>query len=121
MMLRIAGGALLLVWLALQTWTQWLAYHYGYHALLGAPWWHVQAFYGRHSIYAPWQGLVWTALWGSTGRKLWVLGGIVGLGLVVLLAAWSAARQRRLHPPPMTGHGTTQWATRRDMKKAGLL
>lgn len=121
MMLRIGLGSLLLAWIALQTWTQWLAYHYGYHALLGMPWGHVQAFYVRHSVYAPWKGLVWTVLWGTTGSKLVVLGGIVGLGMVVLLAWWIGQGQTRTQPPPMTGHGTTQWAKRRDIRKAGLL
>lgn len=112
-----------LLLLACQGWTQYLAYHYAYHALLGTPWGHIQAFYVRHSLYLPWQGFVWTWQWGSTAARVVPL--VMAL-LALLLSLWSLrinAKTTRMlaKPPPMTGHGTTQWATRRDIKKAGLL
>lgn len=120
-LVRMGCGSLLLLWIVLQTWTQWLAYHYGYHALLGTPWWQAQAFYVRHSLYPPWRGVLWTWQWGTSGAQWGLVAGALGLALTGVLLAWKSNQRGRTQPPPMTGHGTTQWATRRDIKKAGLL
>jgi|RhiMetdeSRZDD1v2_1073273.scaffolds.fasta_scaffold35554_5 hypothetical protein len=120
-MLRALLGGVILGTVALQGWTQYVAQSYGYHALLGTPWWSVEAFYRRHPLYPPWKGVLWTWQWGGTSWRLGLVGGAVLLLGLVVLGSWVGRRQRRTQPPPMTGHGTTQWATRRDVKKAGLV
>lgn len=44
--------------------TQALAWQWGYHPLLGPPLVTWQAFWIRHGLYAPWQGLGWLWQWG---------------------------------------------------------
>jgi hypothetical protein len=119
--IRACLGGILLGVLVLQGWTQYLAHHYGYHALLGAPWWQGQGFWRRYALYPPWEGLRWSWQWGTLhGQRALLLGLLVGVTLVGVWV-WMTVRRRRRQPPPMTGHGTTQWATLRDVKKAGLL
>ena len=118
---RIIAGCLVLAVGGLWTWTQWEAYHYAYAPLLGTPWGHVRAFYQQHSLYAPWAGLVWRWRWGSPSLRLGIIGGGLALLCVSIALGWLAWRLRQTQPPPMTGHGTTQWARRQDVRKAGLL
>jgi hypothetical protein len=118
---RLLPGLLVAGLLALGSWTQVLAHQYGYHALLGTPWWQRQVFRHPLAVYAPWQALVWTWRWGTPAWRVGFLAGTVGLGLLLVGAGWRGRWRRRTQPPPMTGHGTTIWATRRDVKKAGLL
>jgi hypothetical protein len=109
--------------LGLQVWTQGLARYYGYHALLGSAWWQHQLFYRPVKVYAPWKALVWTWQWGTPRTVfLMALGGVLVV-VVGLLVCWRPQGQGKQagSPPPMTGHGSGQWATRRDIRKAGLL
>jgi hypothetical protein len=119
LMASLAGFLLLLG--GLQVWTQWLAWQYRYHALLGASWGQVHAFYHWHKLYAPWKAVVWTWQWGSGAwRDGIVFGGLLLVGSI-LIGLWLKRRRRRLQPPAMEGHGHTVWATKRDLRKAGLL
>jgi hypothetical protein len=119
---RTVVGMLGVSVLGLQVWTQWLARHYGYHALLGQAWWQHQLFSRQVKAYAPWKALVWTWQWG-TPRTVFLM--VLGCALVVvvgLLVCWrhEGHGQQEGHPPPMTGHGSGQWATARDIRKAKL-
>ena len=116
----LARGAFLLV-CGMQVWTQVAAYHYGYHPLLGAPLWSVRAFYRVHSLYAPWKVLVWRWQWGSPWLRLTLIGGMLVMLALAYGLRWLTGRLKATQPPEMTGHGTTAWATRRDVRKSGLL
>ena len=114
--IRLLVGLVFCGILALQGWTQYLAYHWGYHALLGTPLWQGRFFAQRHSVYWWWKALVWQWQWGSVAMK-----SAIGIGLLLAFSlGWLALHRTRSTPPAMTGHGTARWATQRDMKKAGL-
>jgi type IV secretory pathway TraG/TraD family ATPase VirD4 len=119
--MRVVGSLLLLGLLSLQGWTQVMAMAYGYSPLLGRPLWRGQFFARPQALYAPWQGLGWWWQWGSHASHRWTL--LVGTAvlLLVLAGGWWHMTQRRTNPPAMEGHGTGRWATRRDIRKAGLL
>ena len=113
---RIIAGCVVLPLCAGQYWTQTVAYAYGYHAALGVPLWTFKAFYQQHSLYAPWQALVWQWQWGSRVPVLAAASVLV----VVVVGVIGLRRRGGEAPPEMTGHGTTRWATKRNVKKAGL-
>jgi type IV secretion system protein VirD4 len=119
--LRITLGLLLTALLGLWGWTQYQAYHYGYHPRLGPAWWQVWGVRQFHGIYAPWQGLVWAWQWGSGWLRLWCLLGVLGTLLVCLLGWRISGKLARTNPPEMTGHGTGRWSVKKDIKEAGLL
>ena len=110
--------------LASQVGTQILAYQTHYAAALGPPLatWHV--FSRPHGLYAPWQGWQWAWQWAWTSPGAFRTAALAtGLTFALgLLAGGSRGRQgRHGQPPPGEGHGTARWATRREMKAAGLL
>lgn len=113
---RLIGVSILAV-VGLWGWTQYQAFQYAYHPALGVPWWTVRHFWTMHSIYAPWQGLVWAWRWGTLSTRLLLVGSIATVCLVVLGIVWWSQRRQ---PPAMTGYGTGRWSTRGDMRKAGL-
>jgi hypothetical protein len=119
------GGVVLMSWVVgLQTFTQVLAYRAHYARALGPGLWQAEAFYQRHSLYWPWQGLQWTWRWGTQAPdavRLAALIALIPLGLGLAVAMLGQGARRRTNPPPMEGHGTTQWARRGDVKEAGLL
>ena len=117
---RILAGCLLLAVCGLQGWTQHRAYQLGYHPALGAPLWQVQAFRQRHALYPPWGALVWAWRWGGTAMRVQLAGGVLGSGVLLGAVLVGTTRRTRTQPPPMQGHGTTTWATRRDVRQAGL-
>jgi type IV secretory pathway TraG/TraD family ATPase VirD4 len=119
--LRVVCSLLLLGLLSLQGWTQYLAVTYGYAAVLGVPWWQGRVFARPQALYPPWRGMVWWWQWGSPSSHLWVVLAGTTLLLLVVAGCWWSGTHRRTNPPPMEGHGTGQWATRRDIRKAGLL
>jgi type IV secretory pathway TraG/TraD family ATPase VirD4 len=118
---RVVSSLLLLGLLSLQGWTQYLGVTYGYAAVLGVPWWQGRVFARHHALYLPWKGLVWWWQWGSRASHRWAVRVSVALLLLVVVGCWWSVTHRRTNPPPMEGHGTGQWATRRDIRKAGLL
>ena len=113
LLLAVGGG--------LGYWTQTLARTYGYHPALGPALWEFKPWPGSvYQIYAPWQALVWQWQWGSATLTWVVLGG-ASVALALTGLAWWGWQGRGSQPPPLEGHGTTKWATRQDVKKAGLL
>jgi len=119
--MRIGGSLLLLGLLSLQGWTQYLAVTYGYSPLLGRPLWQGQFFARPQALYAPWQGLGWWWQWGARSSHRWAVLASSALLLLVVVGCWWGVTHRRTNPPEMEGHGTGRWATRRDLRKAGLL
>jgi hypothetical protein len=120
--LRILAGCLLLMVGGLQAWTQCRAYGSRYHPALGTPVWQVQAFSQRHALYVPWAVLGWAWQWDGTRRRLQMVGGGVASGTLLVLIAMvgGGTRHRRTQPPPMQGHGTTTWATTKDVRRSKL-
>ena len=48
-------------------------------------------------------------------------GGVASGTLLVLVALYGGGvRRQRTHPPPMQGHGTTTWATKKDVRQSKL-
>lgn len=113
---RLIGVSILAV-VGLWGWTQYHAYHYAYHPSLGVPWWTVRHFWTEHSIYAPWQGLIWAWRWGTLSTRLLLAGSVVASILMILGIVWLS---RRRQPPALTGYGTGRWAKGQDIRKAGL-
>lgn len=94
---------------------QWVAYRLNHHPLLGGV--HI----GGHVVYPPWALWTWTRQFGSDvpdalREGYAVLGGTLVLATLVLVAS----RQWRRHIP-VRELGKDRWASRRDMKRAGLL
>ena len=129
MLVRLSLLLLLTMLGGLVCWTQTLARTYGYHPALGEALWEVKPWRGLvYPFYGPWKALVWQWQWGETSGT-WLLAGSAGLAL--LLAGlvwwgwqglpWTPIQGRESQPPPLEGHGTGKWATKRDVKKAGLL
>jgi len=108
---------------ASQIGTQVLAFQAHYTAVLGTPRATVQVFAHSHALYWPWQGCAWVWRWGAHAPDAVRLAGLAAVGPLLLGCWWAAqtGRQGQRHAPPrMTGHGTTQWATGRDIRQAGL-
>lgn len=119
--LRLSLLVLLMALGGLVYWTQTLARTYGYHPALGPPLWELRPWHGLvYPLYAPWQALVWQWQWGEPWLT-WVVFGSLGLGLGLALAGWWWHVTRPGQPPPLEGHGTTRWASMKNVKRAGLL
>jgi len=127
--MKLVCGLTCGVLLACVVFTQSLAYQARYGAALGSPLYVKHLFHRPHGVYYPWQGLEWAWRWGrqapqavktAAGLALVPLLGGVVLAFVGHRGAGQVAHGRAGEPPPMTGHGTTVWATKRDIKKAGL-
>jgi type IV secretion system protein VirD4 len=96
--------------------TQWVGYRLHYHPGLGRG-----AAVGRHVVYPPWAFLSWAQRYGGAIPRAFnegyaVLGG--GLLAATLLLVVARRHGRRV---PVRELGRDRWATRRDMKAAGLL
>jgi type IV secretion system protein VirD4 len=108
---------------AAQLFTQSLAYQARYAPALGRPLTTVQVFQRSHGVYAPWQGAVWAWRWGQSAPDVLRMAGLLA-SLPLVLGGLLVRRQREggteAGPPPLTGHGTTRWATWRDICQAGL-
>jgi len=117
--LRVVVGLGLMTLVGLQVWTQYKAYHYGYHAALGIPVTTVKAFYRQTSLYPPWMALVWEWRWGAWLTMMTCTAAVMLVILLAILAPWL---RRRGQPPALEGHGRGHWGKgRRALKKAGLL
>ena len=96
--------------------TQWVGYRLHYHPGLGHG-----AAVGRHVIYPPWAFLNWArryggAIPGALNEGYAVLGGALLAGTLLLVLGRRHGRR-----VPVLELGRDRWATRRDMRAAGLL
>lgn len=99
--------------------TQFVAKSLAYQPALGVP----LMVIGKLPVYAPWKFIPWYLHFGSQAPRLFdkallftYVGSIAG---VLLGFALSLVRSRR--DQKATSHGTAEWATREDLKTAGLL
>ena len=108
--------AYLIVLLAgMVTATQWVAYRLNYHPALGG------VRIGGHMIYVPWAIFNWARDFGDNIPKTLnegyaFIGGTLILATLMLVGARQLRRQI-----PVREIGKDRWASKRDMKRAGLL
>ncbi len=107
----IAGG----IWFA----TQWVAAQFSYDPNLGAAWFHVLDI----PIYYPWRLFEWWYAFHAYAPEIFRTGGKIVVGatfasivIAALLSVWRGRRAKKL-----TTFGSSEWATKRTMKRAGLL
>ena len=94
--------------------TQWVGYRLNYHPALGGL--HV----GAHIIYPPWALFVWARRFGNDIPDTLNIGYAV-IGGSFVLATLMLVVARRFRTIPVRELGRDRWATKRDMKTAGLL
>lgn len=99
--------------------TQWTAAALGFQPELGVPWFHL---FG-HPVYRPYD-LFWWWFWFDayapkifdTGGMIATLGGFLAIVLAIAMSVWRGRENRNANT-----YGTARWATRDDIRKAGLL
>ena len=95
--------------------TQWVAYRLDYHPDLGG------LRIGAHIIYPPWAIFTWARDFGDNIPKA-LNEGYAFIGGAFILATLMLLGARRLRRNiPVREIGKDRWATKRDMKRAGLL
>lgn len=107
----IAGG----IWFA----TQWVAAQFSYDPYLGTAWFYVLDI----PIYYPWRLFEWWYAFHAYAPEIFRTGGKIVVGatfasiiMAALLSVWRGRRAKKL-----TTFGSSEWATKRTMKRAGLL
>jgi type IV secretion system protein VirD4 len=108
-------AVLLGIWAA----AQWTAGALGHSPWLGEPWF----FLGDEAVYSPWSFFFWWYAYGAYAPDVFDRGGVIAssggfLGLVVAVVS-SALRARQ--SGKVTTFGSARWASRRDLRRAGLL
>lgn len=103
------------VWFA----TQWTAAQFSHDAYLGNPWF----IFGEQPVYYPWRLFEWWYAFDAYAPEVFAKGGRIaatsgfaGAGLAVIGSVWRGRQSKRL-----TTYGSSRWANRCDLKKAGLL
>ncbi len=112
--LVVFGIVLLGVWSA----TQWCADMLGYQARLGLPWFTLMSW----PVYEPWRLFEWWYFYEAYAPEIFDKAGMLagasgfmGCAAAVVGSLWRA-RQSRL----VTTYGSSRWALRREIRKAGL-
>lgn len=111
----VLGTVLACLWGA----TQWTAAALGYQIALGAPWFHIAGL----PYYRPWDLFLWWYAYEAYAPRLFVRGGLIAAsggilaaGSAMALSVWRARQAKRV-----TTYGSSRWADRTDVKRAGLL
>ena len=106
----IGGG----VWAA----TQWVAAELRFDPYLGQPWFQMQ----ETPVYYPWRLFEWWYAFEpyapevfARGGKIAIMSAFAGVAVAVAGSVWRGRQARRL-----TTFGSSQWATKKDLKTAGL-
>jgi type IV secretion system protein VirD4 len=96
--------------------TQWVAYRLHYHPALGRG-----LAVGNHIVYPPWAFLRWTQRFEGVAPNALKEGyAVLGAALIAATLLLVLARRHGRHVP-VRELGRDRWATRRDMRAAGLL
>lgn len=102
------------------TWTatQYVAGALAYDPYLGAPWYVV----GDYNIYKPWQLFIWWYAFEAYAPDVFTKGGQIaaGGGFIGALFAVIGSVLRGRHTGNLSTFGSSHWATRKQMKRAGL-
>ncbi|WP_066479160.1 MULTISPECIES: conjugal transfer protein TraG [unclassified Sphingomonas] len=99
--------------------TQWTASALGFQPDLGVPWFHL---FG-HPVYRPYDLFWWWFSFDAyapqifdTGGMIATSGGFVAIVVAIAMSVWRGRENRNANT-----YGTARWATRDDIRKAGLL
>lgn len=99
--------------------TQWTASQLGFQPELGAPWFHLF----DHPVYRPYDLFWWWFSFDAyapqifdTGGMIATSGGFVAIVVAIAMSVWRGRENRNANT-----YGTARWATRDDIRKAGLL
>lgn len=99
--------------------TQWTAAALGFQPELGAPWFHM---FG-HPVYRPYDLFWWWFSFDAyapkifdTGGMIATSGGFVAIVVAIAMSVWRGRENRNANT-----YGTARWATRDDIRKAGLM
>ena len=99
--------------------TQWTAAALGFQPELGAPWFHM---FG-HPVYRPYDLFWWWFSFDAyapqifdTGGMIATSGGFAAIVVAIAMSVWRGRENRNANT-----YGTARWATRDDIRKAGLL
>jgi type IV secretion system protein VirD4 len=102
------------VWLA----TEWAAWHLGFQAQLGAPWFTVLLF----QFYYPWRLFEWWYAYDAYAHEIFNTAGIIaatsgflGCTVAIVGSLWRARQIGRV-----TTYGSSRWANPMEIRKAGL-
>jgi len=106
---------LIAIWAA----TQWTAHELGYQPRLGHPWF----MWGEWPIYLPWRIFQWWYAYEAYAPGTFAKGGAIAAsgGLFGILAAVIGSVFRSRESKKVTTYGSSRWAERKDLAKAGLL
>jgi type IV secretion system protein VirD4 len=99
--------------------TQWTASALGFQPELGVPWFHM---FG-HPVYRPYELFWWWFSFDAyapqifdTGGMIATSGGFVAIVVAIAMSVWRGRENRNANT-----YGTARWATRDDIRKAGIL
>lgn len=99
--------------------TQWTASQLGFQPELGAPWFRLF----DHPVYRPYDLFWWWFSFDAyapqifdTGGMIATSGGFVAILVAIAMSVWRGRENRNANT-----YGTARWATRDDIRKAGLL
>ena len=103
------------------TWgaTQWAAHMLGYQPALGSPWFVARG----QQVYFPWRLYQWWYAYEAYAPGVFARAGAIAAsgGLLGILAAITGSLWRARWDRHVTTYGSSRWARRRDLTKAGLL
>ncbi|MEQ1516870.1 MAG: conjugal transfer protein TraG [Usitatibacteraceae bacterium] len=99
--------------------TQWTASALSFQPELGVPWFHL---FG-HPVYRPYDLFWWWFSFDAYAPKIFDTGGMIATsgGFVAILVAIAMSVWRGRENRNANTYGTARWATRDDIRKAGLL
>lgn len=99
--------------------TQWTASALGFQPELGVPWFHL---FG-HPVYRPYDLFWWWFSFDAYAPKIFDTGGMIATsgGFAAILVAIAMSVWRGRENRNANTYGTARWATREDIRKAGLL
>lgn len=120
---KILWGQILAVFtiVLLTTWsaTEWTAWHLGFQAQLGQPWFLVLGF----PFYLPPAFFWWWFAYDAyapeifvQGAYIAVSGGFIAMAVAIAMAVWRAREVKNVET-----YGSARWAERQEIRKAGLL
>ena len=112
--LAVISVVILGLWLA----TEFLAFRFGFSVRLGPPWCDL----GGLPLYAPWRMLLWWWEYGADAPQLFDEAGTIaaGGGVLAFVMAVSFALLRARQARVVTTYGSSRWASRSEIRKAGL-
>lgn len=98
--------------------TQWTATSLGHQSGLGAPWFML----AEARIYHPWRLFQWWYAYEAYAPNVFMRGGLIAAsgGLLAAVAAVIGSVLRARHKKHVTTYGSARWASKRDVRRAGL-